>query len=504
VGMKFVVVHLVHESNSFSPIKTSWGSFGPRGPYLGSEALDAMSGTRTGIGGLLHVAKSAGAEVAVPLAGYALPSGPVEASAFEQFVEVILESISHGCDAIMLDLHGAMIVADGKDDADGELLERVRSEFPQLPITVSLDLHANVTAKMVSNCDIIAGYLTYPHVDMFETGIRAGSALLRYLRGEVTPQISFQRIPILAHTLKMNTDEGAMRKFANAAKTAESHPDVLCASSFGGFPMADVKEAGCSVVVVTDRNRRLGDEFCREIARDVWNSRHDFVWVDSPLPRTLQHAKELDTGPILLIDHADNCASGGTQDVMYVLSEALKAGLSSIAVGPIRDPEAVSLLISYGVGTSVSVAIGGKTEMAAIGERGEPLELSGRVRTISAGEYVIKGPQLTGVRARMGRSVAFETEDALIVITEELQEPWDLGVFTSLGVDPLDYKYILLKSRMYFRPVFEPLSTATLYCKGIGVTSSEYEKFSYRKLCRPMFPLDESGFDDFYASLIRA
>ena len=488
--MKLVIAHLVHESNSFSPVPTPWESFGPDGPYVGDDAYRAMVNTRTGIGGLLDVAIDAGAEIVVPLAAYALPSRPVEVDAFERFSEIILKSIAAGCDGIMLDLHGAMIVGGGLEDGDGELLARIRHLHPEIPIGVSLDLHANVTQQMVSNCDVIAGYSTYPHVDMHETGVRAASAFMKFLRGEVNPVMVLQQIPILAQTLKMNTSEGAMKEFAEAARNAEQIPGVLCASSFGGFPMADIRDAGTSVVVVTDGNPDLGIEICTKISHDAWVNRDDMIWTSEPLDVSLERAKSLEQGPVLLIDHADNCASGGTQDVMMVLREAIARGISSIAVGPIRDPQAVAELINAGVGKTVSLEIGGKLDMPAIQRKGQPLKLTGVVRAITDGVYVIKGPQLTGVTALMGRSVAFETEHATLIVTERLQEPWDLGVFTSLGVDPLDFKYIMLKSRMYFRPVFVPVAEAIVYCDGDGVTSSNNEKFEFKNIRHPIFPLD--------------
>lgn len=489
--MKLVIAHLVHESNSFSPVPTTWESFGPDGPYLGDSAYRAMVNTRTGIGGLLNVAVREGAEIVTPLAAYALPSRPVDVDAFERFSEIILESIDAGCDGILLDLHGAMIVADGLEDGDGELLARIRHLYPEIPIGVALDLHANVSQQMVSNCDVIAGYSTYPHVDMFETGVRTASAFMKFLRGEVRPVMVLQQIPILAQTLKMNTSEGAMKEFVEAAKNAEKIPGVLCASAFGGFPMADIRDAGTSVVVVTDGDPDLGIQICTEIANDAWINREDMIWSSEPLSVSLERAKSLKQGPVLLIDHADNCASGGTQDVMMVLREAIDRGISSIAVGPIRDPQAVAEMIKAGVGQRITLEIGGKFDMPAIQRKGQPLKLTGIVKAITDGEYVIKGPQLTGVTALMGRSVAFETEHATLIVTERLQEPWDLGVFTSLGVDPLDFKYIMLKSRMYFRPVFVPIAKAVIYCDGDGVTSSNNEKFRFRKVRRPIFPLDE-------------
>ncbi len=494
--MKFVIAQMEHETNTFSPVPTPWESFGPNGAYLGADAFRAMKGTRTPIGAFIDLAEKEGAEIVTPVAGFAYPSGPVDPAAYDRFCALICDAVAKGCDAIFLDLHGAMVVKDRTGDGEGTLLEKVRAAAPDTPIAVSLDLHANLTEEMVANCDVIAGYKTYPHIDMYETGELAGSILLRYLKGEVKPVMVWGNVPILAQTLKMNTDEGAMKDYANAARQVQ-RDGALAASAFGGFPMADIPQAGMSTVVVTNGNRAAAETARDHILSVAWSQKEDFIWRDEPLEQAIANAKQMgqakqmSEGPILLLDHPDNCATGATQDTMHVLKEALRQGLSDIAVGPIRDPEAVDILIKAGVGTQVTLPVGGKMDMPAINRKGEPLELTGVVRAITDGEYTITGPQFTGVRAMMGRTVVFATDAAEIVITERLQEPWDVGVFTSVGIDPTRKKYLLLKSRMYFRPVFLPIAKGAVYCDGVGVGSSDWTMFNYEHLRRPIYPLDE-------------
>ncbi len=489
--MKIVIAQMEHETNTFSPVPTPWEVFGPSGPYLGDNARRAMKGTRTPIGAFIDLAEKEGAEIVTPMAAFAYPSGPVDGDAYDQFCDVICAEVAKGCDAIFLDLHGAMVVKDRTGDGEGTLLEKVRATAPDTPIAVSLDLHANVTEKMVANCDVIAGYKTYPHIDMYETGELSGSILLRYIKGEVKPVMVWGNVPILAQTLKMNTSEGAMKNFADAARQVE-RDGALAASSFGGFPMADIPDAGMSSIVVTN-----GDRAAAETARDyilsvAWSQKEDYIWSDEPLEQSIAKAKRATEGPVLLLDHPDNCASGATQDTMHVLKEALRQGLTDIAVGPIRDPEAVDALIKAGVGVQITLPVGGKMDMPAINRKGEPLELGGVVRNITDGEYTITGPQFTGVRAAMGRTVVFDIGAAEIVISERLQEPWDLGVFTSVGIDPTSKKYLLLKSRMYFRPVFLPIAKGVVYCDGVGVASSDWRMFRYTRLRRPIYPLDDN------------
>lgn len=490
--MKLVIAQMQHETNTFSPVPTRWQEFGPEGPYLGPAAAAAIRGSNTGMAAFLDCAGKLGAQVTTPVAAWANPSGPVDPAAYDRLCTRILDAVAAGCDALMLDLHGAMVVADRTDDGEGTLLAAVRKLAPSLPIAVSLDLHANLTDAMVRNCDVIVGYKTYPHVDQYAAGEMAGSLLIRMLRGEVRPVMSWANAPILAQTLRQNTAEGAMRDFVESARAAE-RDGLLAASAFGGFQMADIHDAGLSAVVVADGDRRQAEAACKAMLGVAMAQKEDFVYRGRPLVEAIAEARRLGEqtgGPILLLDHADNCASGATQDTMYVLREALRQGLHDIAVAPIRDPQAVAQMVEAGVGGRLTLPVGGKMDMPTIGLRGEPLVLAGTVRNITNGEYTVTGPQFTGLRCFMGRTAVLDTGDALVVVCERNQEPWDLGVFGSVGIDPTRHRYLLLKSRMYFRPVFLPIAKGLVYCDAPGVASSDWTQFDYRKLRRPIYPLD--------------
>jgi microcystin degradation protein MlrC len=491
--MKFVIAQMQHETNTFSPVATPWEVFGGTdGPYLGEAAYRAMKGTRLPMAAFLDLAEAAGAEVNTPIAAWANPSGPVDGKAYDRICEIICQAVAKGCDAVFLDLHGAMVVADRTDDGEGTLLEKIRALAPGIPIAVSLDLHANVTQRMVDNCTVIAGYKTYPHVDQYEAGHLAGSVLLRALKGEIQPVLAWGNVPLLAQTLKQNTGESPMKDCVDAARAAET-AGLLAATAFGGFQQADIHDAGLSAVVVADRNPVQAREACQGILDVAWQLREDFIYQGEPLDVALARAQKMaeeSHGPILLLDHADNCASGATQDTMYVLKQALRLGLTGIAVGPIRDEQAVARMIEAGVGARVTLPIGGKMDMPAIKLKGEPLELTGVVRAITDGEYTITGPQFHGMRCFMGRTAVLDTGTAEVVITERNQEPWDTGVFTSVGIDPSKKRYLLLKSRMYFRPVFLPIAKGMVFCDSFGVGSSDWTMFDYKNIRRPIYPLD--------------
>jgi microcystin degradation protein MlrC len=489
--MRFVVARLNHETNTFSPVPTPLASFNPR---WNEDALQAGRGSRTAMGAFLAFAEARGAEVVTPIFATANPSGPVADETFEAMAAAIVDAVGKGCDAILLDLHGAM-VTEGLEDGEGELLGRIRAVAPDVPVGVALDLHGNITERMAANADVLVGFKTYPHVDMHETGAHVARLVGRMLDEGLAPKRAWCHPPQLAHTLKMNTGApGAMQDAIAAARQAEARPGVLAVSVFGGFPIADIPEAGVSVVTIAE-TADLAAEVAREIGGLLWERRAELVYREEPLQQSVAAAhaagEEEGQGPVLLLDHGDNCMSGGTCDTMDVLGEALAQGLDDIVVGPICDPDAVAAMIAAGVGAQIRLKIGNRVAMPRIGISKDPLQLGGVVRALGDGQYTISGPTYTGMRCFMGRAAVLETGRARVLVTELPHEPWDLAVFTSVGLDPRACRHLILKSRMYCRPVFEPIARAVIECASRGVTSSDYKLFCFEKLARPVYPLEE-------------
>lgn len=487
--MRIVVARLNHETNTFSPVVTTLASFDPQ---WGEAARLFGKGSNTALGAFHTYAERIGAELVTPLAATANPSGPVDNQAFETMASAILRAVEAGCDAILLDLHGAMVTS-RFDDAEGELLARIKARAPQVPLGVALDLHGNVTQRMVDNCDCIVGFKTYPHVDMYATGEHVTRIIDAMLNGAGHPSQHWVHPPMLAATLRMNTNVAcAMTDIVDLARQAEARAGVHAVTLFGGFPIADMAQTGVCLVVVAD-DADTAKAVADELADQAWRRRAEFLYEEQPLAVSLATAVEASqrpgNGPVLLLDHGDNCMSGGTCDTMDVLEAMLEAGLDGIVAGPICDPMAVEALTSASVGASVTIELGNKLSEGFVAPR-PSLKLAGRVAATSDGTYIVSGPIYTGQLCRMGRAVKFETAGASILITELPHEPWDLGVFHCTAVDPLAARFLLLKSRMYCRPVFEPRCRAVVECASSGVTSSNYGLFSFSKLARPIYPLD--------------
>jgi microcystin degradation protein MlrC len=489
--VKFLIAMMKHETNTFSPIPTELQRFRDWGLYEGDDVLRAYKGTNHPTAAFLDLAAEVSAEVVTPIAAEAMPSGYVQRAAYEYLTGRILDALSKGgFDAAFLDLHGAM-VPEGEVDGEGPLLARMRQIAPDLPICVTFDMHGNMTQQIIDNATVINGYKSYPHTDMYTAGAQAGRILLRALKGEVEPVIAWGQVPILAQTLRMGTADEPMRTMQQMCRDEERDAVILAASVFGGFPMADIPDAGLSVIVAADRDRTKAEAACGRLLDAAWARKDNFVYQHEPLSEAVARAKTLTDGPIILLDHADNVGSGGTSDSMVVIEELLRQGLQDVAVGAVWDPAAVKTMMAAGVGAEITIDLGGKTDMPSIGAKGRPLRLAGKVRRLSDGEWIVRGPMYTGSRVTTGPTALFETGGLSIVVTSLHHEPWDLGIFTAIGIDPHHCRYLLLKSRIHYRAGFAPLAKATITLDGVGVTTSDNSLLKFERLRRPIFPLDE-------------
>jgi microcystin degradation protein MlrC len=487
--MKIVAARLNHETNTFSPLATPLAAFGPDGPSFGRAAFDSARGTRTALGAFIDAAAARGDAIEVAVNATAYPSGTVDATAYEQLAGGIVEAVRGGCDAVLLDLHGAM-VAQGIDDGEGELLRRIRAVAPDVPIAVALDLHGNITQAMVDAADVIVGFKTYPHVDMHETGAHAARLLFDWLDGGPRPHVAWAQPPLLSHTLRSATGEGAMQRAVQQARQMESD-GLPAATIFAGFSLADFRDAGMSIVTV-GRDRREAQRAADALAHEVWAERDGFVYTSEPLAASVARASALRQAgrPVLLLDHGDNVMSGGTCDTTTLLEACLLQGMTGIGVGPLADATTVAQAFDAGIGARIRVALGNKVPQGLPVPQASPFACEVTVRALGDGRFRISGPIYTGETWNMGRTAVLVHDAFTAVVSEKPMEPLDLAVFESVGVDPRRFDYLLLKSRMYCRPSFVPIAAGLVECDSRGVCSSDYGLFRFSRLRRPIYPLD--------------
>lgn len=494
---RWIVACISHETNSFSPVPTTLDKFGTGGgPLYGQAGIDAFRRARIPFGAFLDRAEARGADVVTPIVARCSPSGPVDHEAFEAIAAPLVEAAKAGADALFLDLHGAMIT-DRYDDGDGELLSRIRAAAPDMPICLALDLHANISPAMMAAADVAVGYQTFPHIDMFETGERAADIMLAKMDGRTRPEIVWGSAPILPLGIRTNTSQEPLRTLVAMAKEAEKEPGILAVSVFSGFWLGDSPDTALSVVVMADGDRSHAGAVRDRILRAGWARRADFDFRSEPLAQSIAEAKTLadgpGRGPVILVDHADNCNSGSTCDSMTVIGACLAQGLTGVAAAPLCDPEAAAILAGAGVGATVTVDLGWKLPSPSLAENGSPMRLTGVVRAVSDGQFMVEGPVYTGTRINLGPTVAFDVGPMTIVVSSRRTEPYDHGVFRIVGIDPAAQHFLIVKSKTQFRPTYEPIARAIVYCAGVGVATSDLSLFRFRRLRRPIYPLDRDA-----------
>jgi len=489
--MRLVIAMMKHETNTFSPVPTPLESFARGAVSVPENAgvVEAFKGTGSSIAGFLDLAEAEGAEIVTPIAAGAWPSGPVHDDAYAYITDRIVEAASGGCDGILLDLHGAM-VTQSLEDGEGALLARLRAVAPDVPIGVALDMHTNLYPAIAENVTALAGYQTYPHIDGYETGIRAGKATIAAIKGEARPTLAWGAKPMLPHVMRQGTDDFPNRELQEMTRRME-RDGALAATLFTGFPHADISMAGLSAVVVADGDMAQAEAWRDELLEFAWSNREAFVYKIEPLAESLARARRMTGGPIVLLDHYDNAASGGTMDCMTVLAGILDAGFEDVCAFAIRDAGAAAAMHAAGVGANMTLDLGGKTAMPSIGAAGKPLRVSGRVETLSDGLYRNEGPAARGVLMDMGPTAVLNTGKVQIVVTTKNQEPNDLNCMRSLGIEPTEKRFLMLKSRIHYRAGFKRIAAETVECAGDGVCTSDYDALTFKHVRRPIYPLDD-------------
>lgn len=495
--MRIATGGICHETHTFSPVRTTLGSF-ERSPIAGGirrgvEILEAFRGTATVTGGFIDGAGDAGFELLPLLWTFAMPSGVVDRTAYESLRGEMLDRLDRAgpVDGVLLDLHGAM-VADGVEDVEGDLLAAFRARLgPDIPIVATLDLHANVTPAMASLAGVLVGFDTYPHVDLRERGIEAAGLVARMARGKLRPVMARQRVPLLAPPSRQCTLDSPMKDVLALAHEIERRPGVLNVTVSAGFPYADVEEAGFSAVVTAEGDLGLAQSCAAEISRFIWTRREEFLVHLTPVREAIAYALRTGQGPVILADTSDNPGGGTPCDGTVVLQHLVEAQAPRSVAAVCADPEAVHRCLQAGVGESLTLDVGGKTDKL----HGETLRLTGRVRLISDGRFVNRGPMMRGLTMEMGRTAVFVVGGVEVILTERRIQAKDTQLLRSLGIEPLDRLLIALKSSVHYRADFGPLAKAVFEVDAPGLLHPDLTRFSFRKLRRPCFPLDRAGFD---------
>jgi microcystin degradation protein MlrC len=479
------------ETNSFSPVPGDWPHFQQSG-YLfrGAEVLDQLRGTAAEIGGALRVTDPRPDIEIVPLlaAGTGASAGPMRRPLFDALLSDLLSRLRAAgpLDGIYLSTHGAM-VAEHLDDATGEVLQAIRDAVgPDLPMTASCDLHANVTRRMADAVNAIVGYQTFPHVDLDRAGQRAMEILLAILAGSARPTPALCRLPMVLPGENGATTEGPFAEVMREIIALESRPGILSASAFSVQPWLDLPDVGCSVVVVADGDAALARSQAERLSDLFWDRRDRFPVPRTPLREALLQALRSDRGPFILSDGPDAPSSGSTGDSTEILKALLETKFDRTALVNVVDPDAVEAAIRAGVGQTLTVSVGGRLAPDFYA----PVEFTGTVRTISDGRFTHKGAAYRGVEFQRGRTIVLQSGPLFLMVMEQPALQWDPELYRSVGLEPADAQLVAVKSPTGFRAAYAPFAAEILIPDVRGIASPDLLSFPWRRIGRPIHPLD--------------
>ena len=328
MAYRVLTAELAHETNTFSCRQTDRQSFKDRYVLRGEEAVRARSESNTELAGFVDAGRAHSWQIEHVLSAAAGPSGKVERAAFEWLCDPIVAAVEQGeFDGVLLGLHGAMVL-DFCEDGDGEILRRIRAALGnEIPVAITLDLHANVSPAMCALADIVVSFRTYPHIDMRETGRRAGAILQRTMAGEIQPKTIRVGLPMLEETNGGRTDAGPMIAHLAAAKDYEQQADVFAISINAGFASTDISDIGPTVLVTGQGDFDKHIAFADTLANDIWAERHEVMNTYLTVEAAAAIAAEFDadSGPLVIADYADNPGAGGYGDSTALLGALLAA-----------------------------------------------------------------------------------------------------------------------------------------------------------------------------------
>lgn len=482
--MRLFAASIATETNPSSPLPTSLDSFKecvflrpgehPEEPLFGTDPL-WVARRRAATEGFTLVEGSCFA---------ATPAGTTNRRDYEFMRDEILAQLEAALpvDGVLLGLHGAM-VAHGYDDVEGDILERVRALVgPKCVIGVELDPHCHLTVKRVTLADVIVLYKEYPHTDTVERAEELVSLVLKTLRGQVKPVMSLydcRQIQLYLTTLPL------MRGFVDRIKAMEGKDGVLSISVCHCFPWADVPELSGRVLVVMDKNKAKGDALATTLGEEFVSmragieSQYEYLSVDDAIDAAIG----FDGGPVVLADTADAAGAGAPSDNTVILRRLIERRVENAGLAAIWDPIAVRLCFEAGEGNELSLRIGGKTGPMS----GAPVDVTASVIGLKR-----DNPQYYGSRrGSLGDCAAVRMDGLDVVLVSKRASTVTPELFRSVGIDPLAKKILISKSARPLMVADRSIARKMIYVDSGGLQSVDYRKIPYKRVNRPIWPLDE-------------
>ena len=492
--MRIAIGQLMQESNTLNPLPTTLADFEAFGIFEGAELIERFAETNE-LGGFIQSLRDwpERPEIVGLLRLMAWPSGPATAATFKVLIDRMMDSLVRAgkIDAVLLALHGSM-VAECEPDVEGHLLQRVRDHVgPAIPIVATLDLHANVTQRMVNAADVLTLYHTAPHIDVLGTGKRGAAALRKILIDGAKPVTAFRKMPMVVPAERANTQDPASFSYG-VRKTLEGwerNPFVLSAGLATVQPWLDIAELGSAVLVVVDGDawKPWAEQSCANLANEVWTHRRAYLPTLVDIADAVRAAHDQADGLTVISDSADATTSGSTGDSTAVLSELVRYDWPRPALVPLVGPETVREADERGIGAEWMATLGATRNPRDF----TPLTLLVRITNIFDAKFILSGHLAVKLPIDMGRCAVLTHGNVHIIVTSRSGPHFAPQLFQAAGFDPFAASVLIAKSPCGFRAAYADRAKQIFVVRAPGCAPPEFWKQPFTRIPRPLWPWDE-------------
>ncbi len=483
---------ILHETHTFMEQATTLAEFEAQSLHSGADMISAMRGSRSGIGGMIDRATALGWQLLPTLYAAAMPGGAVTAAAYGELLSELRARLEQSMpvDGVLLALHGAM-VAEGELDAEGDIVAQVRALVGEsVLIVVLLDMHGNISQRLVELADVLLAYDTNPHIDTYARGVEAAAIMARLLRRELRPTPAYARPALLLPAQSTGTETAPLAQVHKRAAEIKARDDVICIAVMAGFAYADTPFTGPSIIVTTNEQPELAAACADELSAILFEQRHHASPGYLAPAEAVKLAASHDRGPVILVDSADNIGGGTPGDGADALAAMLAHGVDEGTI-VLADAEAVDICWRAGQAAEVTLTVGAKVDSW----HGQPVTVSGKVHALSDGAFECEVPDnhfasFYGSTVHMGRSVWLRVAGVNLLLTERKTPPLDLAQLRHIGIIPETQRMIVVKSAVAYRAAYMPIASAAIEMDTAGLCSANLSRFPYRHIQRPVYPLD--------------
>lgn len=475
------------ESNTFNPVVAIPEHFNSGLPFEGEKMTELRLNTRHSVQGAVHAIREAGGEV-IPSMYFRAPSGGrVSDKVFEMLKEGIKRHLDAAgeIDGVYAALHGATCT-ESEDDACGAIIEYVRSLIgPDKPIAVSHDLHAKVTQKMLRNAQVICGYHTYPHLDFYETGYRAGKLLMEKLSGSEA-KMATVAIPMLIPPAGYTTSAEPFKSLITMGDEMVASGKIKDYSVFAVQPWLDIEEIDSRIITIGE-DMETAKICASELAKALFDLRDAVQPPMLTVDEIIDIAEKNTTGkPVLLAESADSPNGGAVGDSPVVALRVLERG-SKVKTGLfVTDPAAVEHAFEVGVGNTGTFTFGAAFTPGVPG----PVTAQARVRSLHDGWWVQEGAAGRGTAFCFGRSAVINIGNVDVLLITQGGASGDPQVLRHFGIEPTLYDLIVVKANTSFRAPYAPISDLVYVADTAGACASNLHQLKWEKLRSGVYPFD--------------